>query len=132
MTDRQGAEVVRRLYSALSRGDVAAARACCTPDVRIWHNFDCKAQSLDEIAASWEGFIAGFPERYIADVRCMEVADGVVQRHLQVMRDRNGIQRTWPICIVVTVRNGLIARLDEYMDRAGSLAGNVTTTPGFD
>ena len=29
----------------------------------------------------------------------------------------------WPVCIVVEIRDGLIARIDEYIDRAGWFEG---------
>ena len=112
--------VVDRLFEALRRGDVPAALACCTPDARIWHSFDRVAQDMDEARAGWEAFIAGFPERSFVDVRRSSIPGGFVQQHLMVVVTGQGARIAWPVCIVVTLQGGLIARLEEYMDRAGS------------
>lgn len=124
--------VVTRLYDALARGDVAAARACCSPDVRVWHNFDCRALTASEAAEGWTAFCSTFPERYIADVRRTPLPNGVLQRHLQVVRHSDGTRSMWPICLIVTLRDDLIVRLDEYLDRAASLDEEIEKTPGLD
>jgi hypothetical protein len=123
---------VDKLYQSLARADVAGARACCAPDARIWHNFDCIALTLDQACVGWNAFIAAFPERNVTDVRrAALLGGGFLQRHLQVIRSTDGVWRAWPICIIVSIDNGLITRLDEYMDRAGSLTRELTTTPGL-
>lgn len=51
--------------------------------------------------------------------------------HLQVARNADGVRRAWAVCLVISVENGLITRIDEYIDRAGSLTGDLETTPGL-
>jgi hypothetical protein len=106
-------------------------RSLFAPDARIWHNFDCVALSLDQACGAWSAFVATFPERCIADVERIAIPGGFVQRHLQVVRDAAGVQKTWPVCIFVKLQNCLITRLDEYLDRAGSLLGAHAATPGL-
>ena len=72
-----------------------------------------------------------FPERNVIDVQRIAIPGGFVQRHLFVVRDSKGVQRAWPTCIFVRLQNRLIERLDEYIDRAGSVTGNLETTPGL-
>ena len=122
-----------RMYDAFAAGDVAAARACITPDARIWHCFDGDAQDVETAAKAWEGLFAHSRERDVKDVRRQATADGVVQRHLFVMRLPSGERKAWPVCLVVRVEGDLIARLDEYIDRAGgfTVAEGALTTPGF-
>jgi ketosteroid isomerase-like protein len=121
------------LFDALARGDVAAARACCTPDVAIWHSFDGVVQDLETACRGWEWFVAAFPERSFVDVRRAPTPDGYVQQHLMVATRPGAGRLAWPICIVVTVRDGRIARLEEYMDRAGGFpaADDRVATPGL-
>ena len=125
--------VIDDFLDALGRGDLAAARGCCTPDVRIWHSFDRIAQDIDEAVRGWEGFVSAFSERAFVDARRAATPNGFVQQHLMVGRPAGGEPRAWPICIVVTIREGRIARFEEYMDRAGSypVADANQTTPGL-
>jgi ketosteroid isomerase-like protein len=111
--------IVDRLFDALARGDVAAALACCTPQARIWHSFDRIAQDRDAAKAGWEAFIAGFPERAFTDVRRSAIPGGFVQQHTMAVKTAAGARIAWPVCLVVEVEGGLIARIEEYMDRAG-------------
>jgi len=124
---------VTRLYDALSRGDIAAARACCAPDVRFWHCFDGIAQDLDGAAQGWEGLVAHTVARQSEDVRSVPTAEGLVQQFVFVVRTLAGERKAWPVCVVVKFKDGLITRLDEYIDRAGSFdpGEGPVTTPGF-
>lgn len=124
---------VTRLYDALARGDIAAARACCAPDVRFWHCFDGIAQDIDAAVQGWEGLIGYTKERKAEDVRSTPTHDGLVQQFLFVVRTPDGARKAWPLCVVVKIKDGLITRVDEYIDRAGSFEpgdGRVAT-PGF-
>ena len=121
------------MFDALAAGDVAAARAACTPDARIWHSYDGLALTLDEIEPQWAGLVAGTAERIVTDVRRQETPGGFVQQHLFVIRPLGGARKAWPVCVVARVEDGRIARLDEYIDRSGAFApgeGEVVT-PGF-
>jgi ketosteroid isomerase-like protein len=135
---RNDSAVIERLYDALARGDIAAARACCSPDAVVWHSFDQIALDLDATVRGWEQLVAGFPERAFADVRRTPTPDGWVVRQLMLGRTVTGVRLAWPLCAWITLRDGLIARLDEYIDRAGSyevdddgLALSDLSTPGL-
>lgn len=134
MTVRDEGEVIDRMFAALSAGNLDAAAACLTPDARIWHSFDCVAHDRSGIMAEWEGLVANFPERRFVDVRRQSTASGFVQQHVMAGRTGSGTERAWPVCIVVRMENGLIARLDEYIDRAGSFqpeGDGALKTPGL-
>lgn len=125
--------VIDRLFTALSDGDLVAARSCCMDDAVFWHSFDQLAMNMDEIAKSWEDFFKSFPARNFVDVRRQSVGDGFLQQHLMVATLPNGDRRGWPACILVKLENGRIKRLDEYLDRAGSfpVSPDSPTTPGL-
>jgi len=114
--------IIDRMYSALGNGDIDAAVACYTPDAHIWHSFDCVAFNLDAIRPQWEGMKSGFPEQEVADIWREKIEGGFVQRHMWVVRTASGERKAWAVCIFVTIRDGLIARLDEYIDRAGAFS----------
>lgn len=125
---------IDRLFDALAAGDITAARGCFLPDARVWHSYDAKAMSVDEAATGWEGLTTNFTERSFEDVQQEALAGGgVLRRHIMAARRKDGTRMAWPICMVVQVKDGLIARFDEYIDRAGSLsvADGPVRTPGL-
>ena len=124
---------IDRLFDSLARGDIDGIREALSPDARVWHSFDCIAHDRDATVANLANTISAFPERRTADVRRQATLTGFVQQHLFVVRTADGRRMAWPVCIVVEIKDGLIARLDEYIDRAGYFvpADGVTGTPGF-
>lgn len=126
--------VIDRMFDALSRGDFGAAQDCLTAGARVWHSYDRVAHDRDGIMASWQG-LANFSERQFVDVRRQPLADGFLQQHLMVFGTAAGKRKAWPVCIIVRVRDGLIDRLDEYIDLAGSFEPPVEgrlSTPGLE
>ncbi|GGA37203.1 nuclear transport factor 2 family protein [Sphingomonas psychrolutea] len=115
MTDTN---IIDRMYTGLVSGDVEAARDCYTPDAVIWHGFDRITMTRDAAAESWTAMCAQFPERRLSDVRRQPTPTGFVQQHVWQMLTKEGKWMNWPVCLVVEVRDGLMIRLDEYLDRA--------------
>lgn len=112
--------VIDRLFDALSAGDLDAAGACFAPNGIVWHSFDRIEQDRAAMVEGWRGLVAGFPERSFVDAWRAPIPGGFVQRHLMVGVTGTGARLAWPVCIFVTVgEDGLIERLDEYIDRAG-------------
>ncbi|MBH0779741.1 nuclear transport factor 2 family protein [Nocardia bovistercoris] len=111
--------VIDRLFGALERGDVAAAQACLTEDAVIWHGFDRIRHDRESVGKDWEQLVANFAQRRFVDVHRRPTPDGFVQQHVMSVRTATGILLAWPLCVVVTVRGDRIARIDEYIDRAG-------------
>ena len=74
-----------------------------------------------------------FSERGVADVRRQQTPTGYVQQHLFVVRGKDGVRKAWPVCIVVRVQDGKIARLDEYIDLSAAFdpGEDEVVTPGF-
>lgn len=126
--------VIDRLFTALETGDSAEAGMCFTPDGALWHSFDGVVMTPDQVKASWEGMAKNFSKRVVTDVRRQPTPSGFVQQHLMVFTTADGTRKAWPVCVVVRISDGLISRLDEYVDRAGSFdPGNgELVTPGMD
>jgi ketosteroid isomerase-like protein len=123
MTEMTEITVIDRMYAALVAGDVAGACGCYTVDAVIWHGFDRVGMTRDEAAQSWAAMTAHFPERRVSDVRRQPTPTGFVQQLNWHARTHEGKWMGWPVCIVVEIRDGLIARIDEYIDRAGWFEG---------
>jgi ketosteroid isomerase-like protein len=108
-----------RLTRAYEENDTAGIVACYAPDAQIWHNLDEVDQSVDQQldATRWlnekvkdlnyeilsrDFFDGGYVQQYIVHGT---VADSGADFHMS-------------LCMHVTVRNGQIARLAEYLDSA--------------
>ncbi|WP_405182616.1 nuclear transport factor 2 family protein [Nocardia sp. NBC_01377] len=126
--------VIDRLFIGLEHGDVGAAVACLTDAATIWHSFDRVVHDVDSIRADWERLVAGSSLRRVTDVRRAPIPTGFVQQHLMTVHTRTGARLAWPACIVVRIEDGRIARLDEYLDRAGHFipVEDSRTTPGLE
>lgn len=134
MTIADGAHVIDRMFDALARGDCAAALACFTPGGQVWHGFDGIAHDRAAILEQWQALVDNSVARVVADVRRQATPDGFVQQHVMAVTGASGETRAWPICIVVRIEQGLIARLDEYIDRAGFFVpapGEPLVAPGL-
>jgi ketosteroid isomerase-like protein len=133
MAGRSEPHILDSLYAALSGGRLDEALACLTPDAVVWHCFDGVLEDWATTRAGWEKLIANFLERGVSDVWRTEIPDGVVQRHLFSARTAAGKRMSWAVCLFVRIEYGLIARIDEYIDRAGvfELAEGELATPGL-
>jgi ketosteroid isomerase-like protein len=119
-------DVADRLFNAIERGDVDAIKSIYTPQTKIWHNFDNIAQSVEENLAVLRWVVANIAEIKYSEVRRQPTPGGFVQQH--VLRGKvksSGKEIAIPACIVCTVENGRITRLDEYLDsvQTASLRG---------
>ncbi len=111
-------ELCERFFAAVAASDLDAVRAIYAPDAVIWHNNDGAEQSDDENlrVLRWAtSRIAGF--RY-EDVRRSATSDGFIEQHVLRGTAPNGEELLVPACIVCTVVDGRITRLDEYFDSA--------------
>jgi len=128
-------DVVAALFAGIENGRSADVAALYADDIAVWHNFDNREQTKAENLKTLEGFIGRTAARRYAVTERLLLPDGrVLQRLDLVIRTREGREGEIPACILFTIRDGLITRLDEYLDtgqvdalfRPGSRSG----TPG--
>ena len=127
-------EIIDRRYGALASCDLDSAMACLAPDARVWHCFDGIAQDRAGILAGWRDLLAAFSKFAFVDVRRQKTTEGFIQQQMMTALTASGEMIAWPICLVVRLENGLIARIDEYIDRAGRFSvGDMHSaiTPGL-
>ena len=115
-TSSDTATVAERFFAAIEAGDAEAARDLYAPDAEIWHNTDgITMRPEDNLKMlAWMG--RNLPDLQYTEVRRSATADGFVQQHVLVATNRAGQRIEVPACIVIVVRDGKIARLDEYLD----------------
>ena len=114
--------LANRFCAAIEAGDIAGVRALYAPDARIWHNtdgIDFPGQTVEEnlVVLSW---MATFLTDKRYDIVARSVTPtGFVQQHvLRATITSNGAPYAMPACIICTLVDGRITRLDEYMDSA--------------
>jgi uncharacterized protein len=115
-------DVAERLFTAIEAGDIDAVRRLYHPDVEVWHNTDRVVQPRDANLATLAWVMRTLPGLRYAEVRRAATDDGFVQRHVLVATNRAGRRVEVPACVVATVEDGLITRLDEYLDSAAVAA----------
>lgn len=118
MSDTDMIELARRFVGAIERGDIEAVTACYHPDARIWHNNDGLEQTVTENLRVLGWMAKVLPERRYRVIRLEALPDGFLQQHVLEASLPNG--GTWALdaCVIVRVEDGLIVRLDEYLDSA--------------
>jgi ketosteroid isomerase-like protein len=115
-----------RLFGAIEAGDVEGVRGCYAPDVRVWHNFDDKTQSLEENLTTLSWMVGRLGDRRYDISRRDVVADGLWQLH--VLRGTvvsTGEPFAMPAAMLLTMADGRITSIAEYLDPlpARALAG---------
>ncbi len=104
----------------VQRGDGEAMRQCYAPDGVIWHNTDNKEQSVDENIKVLNWFVETLPDRTYTVQRREVIPNGFVQQHVLSATLPNGETWSMDACVVVSMEDGKIKRLDEYLDSAAS------------
>ena len=110
------AELARRFIDAVAGGDVPTAEACFHPDAGIWHNYDGKTQSVAENMALLGWMKSRCRERRYRIRRLAPVENGYLQQHTLELVLNDGSEVATEAIAVVTVRDGRIARIEEYLD----------------
>jgi ketosteroid isomerase-like protein len=105
-------------FGALEDGSVEGVVACFTPDARIWHNFDQVSLTPEENVAGLKTLFTNFSVRRYSEVRRLPTPEGFVQQHILRLETTDGRIIDWPGCILFALRDGKIARLEEYVDLA--------------
>jgi uncharacterized protein len=122
MTEHDIEAVADRLFAGIEAGDTDAVAACYADDAVIWHNTDgfeqAKATNLQVLG--W--IVRKTTSREYRDTRRTVTDGGFVQQHVLHVEFPDGRTADLAACLVVDVTDGLIARIDEYVDSAAANA----------
>ena len=117
MTPREIETLAASLFAAIEAGDVDTLRRLYAPDAVIWHNFDGVEQTVEDNLVVLAWITDTLADRRYEDVRRVVVDDGFVQQH--VLRGQApGGRLELPAMMRVTVADGRVTRIDEYLDPA--------------
>ena len=115
---RQIAELAKRFFDGIEKGDISILHEVYAPDVEIWHNTDNLIQTKEDNVTTLTGMVQRIPERSYTERRLDAFPGGFVQQHVLVGTRKDGKKVSLAACIVCKVKNGKITRLDEYFDSA--------------
>ena len=118
MTGDDPLQLAERLFAAITAGDADAVRDIYAPDAVIWHNNDGLEQSADDNLRVLRWVITNIDGLRYENVRRQRTESGFMQQHVLRGTAPNGHPLNIPACIVCTVRDGRITRLEEYLDSA--------------
>lgn len=116
MTEQETFDFAEKFIGAIQSGDVATVRACYAPDAKLWHNSDRIEQTVDQNMAVLDWFIKTLPDRNYRVIRREALSDGFLQQHVLEATLPDGTAWSMDACCVIKIENGLIIRLDEYLD----------------
>jgi ketosteroid isomerase-like protein len=100
-------------YGSLTSGDIAGCERLFAQDAAIWHNFTLTEQSPRDALAQATA-LASLNAEFEVTERVV-LADGWLQQHRFHLSFADGPE-TLAAIQRVRVRDGLIVRVDEYMD----------------
>jgi len=108
--------------ASIERGDTEAVRACYAPDARIWHNTDGIEQTVDQNLKLVRWLVRTMSNPRYRIRRRVALEDGFLQMHVLEATRPDGTPFRLDACVIVKLENGVIARLDEYLDSAQAAA----------
>ena len=118
MTAEETLVFAKKFVDAIQAGDTATVRACYHPDAKLWHNTDGIEQTVDQNMKVLDWFIRTLPDRNYRVTRREALSDGFLQQHVLEATLPDGTKWAMDACVVIKIENGLITRLDEYLDSA--------------
>jgi ketosteroid isomerase-like protein len=111
--------LAKRFFDSVEQGDIDALVDCYAPNAEIWHNTDELIQGPQDNKKTLSGMVTRIVDRLYDDRRVAVFDGGFLQQHvLRGTRVQDGVRVHLPACVVCTVKDGKITRLDEYFDSA--------------
>lgn len=111
-------EVAHRLIAAITGGNVAAVDALYHDDAVVFQNTSGQTLSKRKMLGVIRFLATGVSELRYEDIRVQPTPTGFVQQHVLCCRSAAGVDVRAHACLVATVEDGRIRRLDEYLDAA--------------
>jgi ketosteroid isomerase-like protein len=113
---RDAEQVASELARIVRAGDAVALAELYAPDVRMWYSIGNAERTREEGLAGARLLFEITQDRRQECVRVTRTETGYVSQYHLHATLQDGQQLRIPSCIVVTVDDGRISRLEEYMD----------------
>ncbi|MGA9275954.1 nuclear transport factor 2 family protein [Ilumatobacter sp.] len=109
-------DVADAVFAAIERDDLEALATLWADDIEVWHSNDGVVQDRAQNLAVLAWMIENTETIEYRDIVRELTAAGFVQRHVLHLTFADGRTADLPIAIFVSVRDGQVIRIDEYMD----------------
>jgi ketosteroid isomerase-like protein len=110
-------KVAARLFEAIENKNPDGVAAVYHDDVAVWHNFSNATQDKATNLQVLTGLCESLAEIHYDVVERLQLADGrVLQRHVLRGISNSGEETLIPACMLLHIRDGKIARIEEYLD----------------
>ena len=116
------AETAREFFGAIERADLEALNRLYADDVKIWHNFSGKFMEKKTNVAILGKLTTAGNVKYVVQESHV-VGDRLLQRHVLEIAMKGGNRVGIPAAIFLTIKNGRITELHEYVDSAHVVPG---------
>jgi ketosteroid isomerase-like protein len=112
--------VLDQLFSAIQAGDRAAIADLYADDVQVWHSATDRVVDKAASLAILDWLMApGVTLRYEA-IEQLVLGDRVARRHVLTVSVPDHEDIVMPVAIFLTITDGRIRRIDEYVDAKGT------------
>ncbi len=111
-------EFARHFTRVIEAGDAERAKAFYAPTARIWHNTDYREIGPDENVAIFARLKQALPDMKLIITHLEVIAGGFVQADRLEATLPDGTPFRLSSCTIVKIENGLIVRVDEFIDSA--------------
>jgi ketosteroid isomerase-like protein len=118
MNDTERARAVAERVAAAFAGGNLPDDDLFDPDATGWHNTDEIEAPYATAHGRWAVVRGLFPDFHAIDTHVHAWATGFAMQYVFVGNAANGTTIRIPGCIVATLRDGRIARMQEYVDSA--------------
>jgi F420H(2)-dependent quinone reductase len=117
--ERKALEALANTFSrAYPDADLATLRSIFHSDAVVWHNWDRSDQRIEDNLAALQAVSASLRSMAYKNIRRQYLSHGWVQQHTVTGETQTGQIWEAEACLVVTVADSRIQRLDEYIDPA--------------
>jgi ketosteroid isomerase-like protein len=118
LTQKDAESIAERLFAAISAGDADQIREVYAPDAVISNNHTPGSIGVEELVAMLSHMRRAVEQMWFEPVRTQVTAMGFVDQHVTHLVTYKGATATLASCMVVGVRDGRIASVEEYANPA--------------
>jgi ketosteroid isomerase-like protein len=122
MTGDDTLALADRLFAAIEVGDLDEVGRCYADDIVVWGNFDNREQDKASSRRVLEWMCAKLADRRYEVRRRELIPGGFLQEHVLHGTAPDGTAVAMPACIIASTSDGVVTRINEYLDPAGVAA----------
>lgn len=108
--------IARRLMHCLLTGDADGVTRLYHDDFSAWRNFDNRTLTRKQALKIVQILANNLQELRYDDVRVQPTPSGFVQQHVMRCTAPNGQAVEAHVCMIATLKDGKLLRVDEYME----------------